>query len=45
LDVDRLSWFSWLGLGIAVLGTLGMGTLLPFWLVNLAQQAAATMLR
>jgi NADH-quinone oxidoreductase subunit N len=45
LDADRLSWFSWLGLGIAVLGTLGMGTLLPFWLVNLAQQAAATMLR
>jgi NADH-quinone oxidoreductase subunit N len=44
LDADRLSWFSWLGLGIAVLGTLGMGTLLPFWLVNLAQQAAATML-
>ncbi|HEY5004070.1 MAG TPA: NADH-quinone oxidoreductase subunit N, partial [Ktedonobacteraceae bacterium] len=44
-DTNGLSWFSWLGLGIAVLGTLGMGTLLPFWLVNLAQQAAATMLR
>ena len=42
---NSLSWFSWLGLGIAVLGTLGMGTLLPFWLINLAQQAAATMLR
>ncbi|MBA2391710.1 MAG: NADH-quinone oxidoreductase subunit N [Ktedonobacteraceae bacterium] len=44
-DSSGLSWFSWLGLGIAVLGTLGMGTLLPFWLINLAQQAAATMLR
>jgi NADH-quinone oxidoreductase subunit N len=44
-DGSGLSWFSWFGLGIAVLGTLGMGTLLPFWLVNLAQQAAATMLR
>jgi NADH-quinone oxidoreductase subunit N len=44
-DADGLSWFSWLGLGIAVLGTLGMGTVLPFWLINLAQQAAATMLR
>jgi len=32
-------------LGIAVLGTLAMGTVLPFWLVNLAQQAAHTMLK
>ena len=45
LATAGLNWFSWLGLGIAVLGTLGMGTLLPFWLVNLAQQAAGTMLR
>ncbi len=44
-DTDRLNWFSWLGLGIAVLGTLAMGTVLPFWLVNLAQQAAGTMLK
>jgi NADH-quinone oxidoreductase subunit N len=44
-DTNSLSWFSWLGLGVAVLGTLGMGTLLPFWLINLAQQAAMTMLR
>ncbi|MBE3559168.1 MAG: NADH-quinone oxidoreductase subunit N [Ktedonobacteraceae bacterium] len=38
------SWLSWTGLGIAALGTLAMGTVLPFWLVNLAQQAAQTLL-
>jgi NADH-quinone oxidoreductase subunit N len=40
-----LTWFSWLGLGIATLGTLAMGTILPFWLVSLAVHAAGTMLR
>jgi NADH-quinone oxidoreductase subunit N len=40
-----LIWFSWLGLGIATLGTLAMGTILPFWLVNLAVHAAGTMLK
>jgi NADH-quinone oxidoreductase subunit N len=40
-----LSWFSWVGLTIAALGTLAMGTVLPFWLVSLAQQAAASMLK
>jgi NADH-quinone oxidoreductase subunit N len=40
-----LSWFSWIGLSIAALGTLAMGTILPFWLVSIAQQAAASMLK
>jgi len=44
-DPGSLNWFSWIGLGIAALGTLAMGTLLPFWLVNLAVQAAGTMLK
>jgi NADH-quinone oxidoreductase subunit N len=41
----KLVSMSWIGLGLAALGTLAMGTLLPFWLVNLAQQAAAMMLK
>ncbi len=40
-----LSWMSWLAIGIAVAGTLLMGTVLPFWLVDLANHAAQTMLR
>ncbi|MFL5664636.1 MAG: hypothetical protein ACJ8BW_25310, partial [Ktedonobacteraceae bacterium] len=36
---------SWIALGIAVLGTFAMGTVLPLWLVNLAQQAAQMMLK
>jgi len=36
---------SWIALAIAFVGTLAMGTVLPFWLVNLAQQAAQMMLR
>ncbi len=44
-DTGGLIRFSWLGLGIAALGTLAMGTILPFWLVNLAVHAAGTMLR
>jgi NADH-quinone oxidoreductase subunit N len=37
-------WTTWTALGIAALGTLAMGTLLPFWLVDLALQAARMML-
>ncbi len=40
-----LNSFSWLAIGIAALGTLAMGTILPFWLVNVAQQAAQMMLK
>ncbi len=40
-----LSWMSWTGIGIAAIGTIAMGTILPFWLIDLAQQAAQTMLR
>ena len=38
-------WMTWTALGIAVVGTLAMGTILPFWLVDLAQRAAQMMLR
>lgn len=41
----HVGWLSWTGLALAVIGTLAMGTILPFWLVQLAQQAATTMLR
>lgn len=40
-----LNWLSWVSIGIAVVGTLAMGTVLPFWLVALANSAAQTMLR
>jgi NADH-quinone oxidoreductase subunit N len=40
-----LTSFSWASLVLAALGTLAMGTVLPFWLVSLAQQAAQMMLR
>lgn len=43
--LTSLQWLEWSAIGIAALGTLLMGTLLPFWLVNLAQQAATMMLR
>jgi len=39
-----LASLSWASLVLAALGTLAMGTVLPFWLVNLAQQAARMML-
>jgi NADH-quinone oxidoreductase subunit N len=42
VSIGRMSWIS---LGIALLGTFAMGTILPFWLVQLAQQAAQMMLR
>jgi NADH-quinone oxidoreductase subunit N len=40
-----VGWLSWTGLTLAIIGTLAMGTILPFWLVQLAQQAANTMFR
>jgi NADH-quinone oxidoreductase subunit N len=44
-QVNELNWISWASIWIAVAGTLIMGTVLPFWLVALAQQAAQMMLR
>jgi NADH-quinone oxidoreductase subunit N len=44
-EQQGLVWISWTGIVIAALGTLAMGTVLPFWLVNLAQQAATMMLK
>jgi len=40
-----IGWMTWTALGIAVAGTLAMGTILPFWLVDLAQRAAQMMLK
>lgn len=40
-----VGWTTWLALAIAALGTLLMGTVLAFWLVNLAQQAAQMMIK
>ncbi len=40
----RLIWFSWIALTLATLGTLAMGTVLPFWLYNLAVQAASSII-
>jgi NADH-quinone oxidoreductase subunit N len=42
---DYIGWMTWTALGIAVVGTLAMGTILPFWLVDLAQRAAQMMLK
>ncbi len=44
-ETINIGIMSWIALGIAVLGTFAMGTVLPFWLVNLAQQAAQMMLK
>jgi NADH-quinone oxidoreductase subunit N len=44
-ESHELSWISWTGIVIAAVGTLAMGTILPFWLINIAQQAATMMLR
>lgn len=43
--VSRLRGFSWTALWLAGLGTLAMGTVLAFWLIGLAQQAASTLLK
>ena len=40
-----ISWVSWVAVGIAAVGTLAMGTILPFWFIPLAQQAALTMFK
>jgi NADH-quinone oxidoreductase subunit N len=39
----RVGWMSWIGLALALVGTLALGTILPFWLVPLAQHAAQIM--
>ncbi len=44
-EMPTIGWTTWVALGIAGAGTLLMGTVLPFWLVNLAQQAAQMMLK
>jgi len=38
-------WMTSVALVIAAVGTLAMGTVLPFWLVDLAQKAAQMMMR
>ena len=40
-----IGWTSWLALGACAVGTLLMGTVLAYWLVNLAQFAASIMMR
>ncbi|GAC1634414.1 MAG: NADH-quinone oxidoreductase subunit N [Ktedonobacteraceae bacterium] len=42
---NGLTWMTWTGIGIAVVGTLAMGTVLPFWLIDLAQRAALLMIK
>jgi NADH-quinone oxidoreductase subunit N len=44
LNVSVVGWTTWAALGIAALGTLAMGTFLPFWLVDLALNAARMMM-
>ena len=44
-ETINIGIMSWIALVIAVLGTFAMGTVVPFWLVNLAQQAAQMMLK
>src|SRR6266702_3030485 len=43
-SLANAGWTTWIALGLATLGTLAMGTFLPFWLVDLALQAARMML-
>ncbi len=38
-----LEWMSWIALGIAALGTLVIGVILPFWLPNIQQAAQMLM--
>src|SRR6266487_109852 len=40
-----ISWVSWVAVGIAAVGTLAMGTILPFWFIPLPQQAALMMFK
>ncbi|HEY6406939.1 MAG TPA: NADH-quinone oxidoreductase subunit N, partial [Ktedonobacteraceae bacterium] len=39
----RKNWMSWVAIWLAAAGTLAMGTVLAFWFVQLAQQAALMM--
>jgi NADH-quinone oxidoreductase subunit N len=39
LSTQEYRWFTWLALGLATLGTLVLGVVLPFWLPNLLQAA------
>jgi NADH-quinone oxidoreductase subunit N len=43
-NLATAGWTTWTALGIAALGTLALGTFLPFWLVDLALQAGRMML-
>ncbi|GAC1426182.1 MAG: NADH-quinone oxidoreductase subunit N [Ktedonobacteraceae bacterium] len=43
--IGDLNWITWTGIGIAAIGTIAMGTILPFWLIDLAQQGANMMIR
>src|SRR5258706_1608292 len=45
VETRTIAWTTWSALAIAIAGTFLMGTLLPFLLVNLAQQGAQMMLR
>jgi len=42
---SSISWMSWVAIWIAAAGTLAMGTVLAFWFVQLAQQAAVMMFK
>lgn len=42
-EIAPTAWPTKVALVLAVLGSLAMGTILPFWLVQLAQQAARMM--
>jgi NADH-quinone oxidoreductase subunit N len=44
VDVADHAWVSWVALGLAGVGTLVLGVVLPFWLANL-QDAAHLLLR
>ncbi|HCF85850.1 MAG TPA: hypothetical protein DEV72_11680, partial [Ktedonobacter sp.] len=41
----NIGWMSWVAIWSAAVGTFAMGTVLAFWLVPLAQQAAEMMFR
>ncbi len=41
---SELAWITWIGLGLAAVGTLVLGVVLPFWLANI-QQAAQLLLK
>jgi NADH-quinone oxidoreductase subunit N len=43
-NLATAGWTTWTALGIAALGSLAMGTFLPFWLVDLALQAGRMLL-